>query len=106
MVSLHSRATVCRELEPHPQLSLGTGQSKANKAASATWLCKSARASLEPCAVTFLVTFCLKTMIPTPAQAADRIHCLIQCSQLEKKSYGLDMHIAKNMRKVFRGKET
>lgn len=72
VVSLHARATVCLELEPHPRLSSGIGQSKANKAASATRLCKFAHASLEPCAVSIVVTFCLKTMPPIPVQAADR----------------------------------
>lgn len=105
MVSLHARTTVCPELEPHPHLSSGIGHNKANKAAPATWLCKSAHASLEPSAVFVVVTFCLKTMTPFPAQAADRVHCLIQYSQLEKKSHGLDMHIVKDIRKVLRGKE-
>lgn len=104
MVSLHAKATVCPKLEPHPHLSSGIGQSKTNKAAPATWLCKSALASLEPCAVSFVVTFCLKTMAPLPAQAADWVHCLIQYSQLEKKSHGLDMHIVKRYKESFEGK--
>lgn len=47
-------------------------QSNADKAVSATQLCKSACVSLVPCAVLFLDTFFLKTVPPTPA---DRIHC-------------------------------
>lgn len=43
-------------------------QNNADKALSATQLCKSACVSLAPCAVLYLDSFSLKTVPPTPGQ--------------------------------------